>query len=68
MDGGKHKKLVWIGSSRKDLKTFPTDVRRCLGFSLYAAQAGEWPPDAKPLKHFGGAGVLEITEDHRGET
>jgi phage-related protein len=25
-------------------------------------------PDAKPLKGFGGAGVLEIVDDHRGST
>jgi phage-related protein len=26
------------------------------------------PPDAKPLKGFGGAGVLELIEDHKGST
>ena len=26
------------------------------------------PGSAKPLKGFGGAGVLEIVEDHRGDT
>src|ERR1700730_19184028 len=26
------------------------------------------PPDAKPLRGFGGAGVLELIEDHRGDT
>jgi phage-related protein len=25
-------------------------------------------PDAKPLRGFGGAGVLEIVDDHRGST
>ena len=31
-------------------------------------QIGETPPDTKPLKGFGGAGVLEMVEDHRGDT
>ena len=62
------KKLVWIGSSRKDLKILPAIVRRTFGIALYAAQQGERPPDAKPLKGFGGAGVLEIIEDYKGDT
>ena len=68
MDDLEPKELIWIGSSRKDLKDFPLAVRRAFGIALYAAQIGEWPPDAKPLKGFGGTGVLEIIEDHRGDT
>ena len=33
----------------------------------YATQLGETPPEAKPLKGFGGAGVLELVEDYRGD-
>jgi phage-related protein len=62
------KQLVWIGSSRRDLREFPPAVRRTLGVALFAVQLGETPPDAKPLKGFGGAGVLELIEDHRGDT
>lgn len=32
------------------------------------AQIGEKHPDAKPLKGFKGAGVLEVVEDHSGDT
>lgn len=32
------------------------------------AQLGEKAANAKPLKGFGGAGVLEVVEDHRGDT
>jgi len=32
------------------------------------AQRGEKHPDAKPLKGFGGAGVLEVIEDYDGDT
>jgi phage-related protein len=59
---------VWVGPSRKELKAFPRPVQRAVGLALYAAQLGETPPDAKPLKGFGGAGVLELLEDHRGDT
>lgn len=32
------------------------------------AQRGEKHPDAKPLKGFGGAGVLEVVENYDGDT
>jgi phage-related protein len=62
----KPKPLVWIGSARKDLKTFPEEVQDLFGYALYLAQMGGKHPDAKPLKGFGGAGVLEIVDDHQG--
>ena len=39
-----------------------------MGFALYQAQLGGKHADAKPLRGFGGAGVLEIVEDHSGDT
>ncbi len=39
-----------------------------MGFAPYQAQVGGVPDSAKPLKGFGGAGVLEIVEDHHGDT
>lgn len=68
MDSAEPKELVWIGSSRKDMRDFPLPVRRAFGLSLFAVQQGEHPPDAKPLKGFGSAGILEIIEDHKGAT
>ena len=50
------------------MQVLPLTVRRTFGYALYAAQLGERPPDAKPLKGFGGAGVLEVMEDYRGDT
>ena len=32
------KQLVWIGSSRDDLKKFPDEVQDVAGFGLYKAQ------------------------------
>ncbi len=58
------KPLVWVGSSRKDLRGFPQSVRRTFGVALFAVQLGETPPEAKVLKGFGGASVLELIEDH----
>jgi phage-related protein len=58
----------WIGSSREDLREFPAEARRDIGFALSFAQNGRKHPSAKPLKGFKGAGVLEILEDHRGDT
>jgi phage-related protein len=60
--------LVWIGSTRKDVRGFPHAVRRDIGYALYAAQDGEIDPSAKPLGGFGGASVLEIVARHRGDT
>ena len=62
------KPVQWIGSSREDLKSFPKEARRDIGFALEAAQAGEKHPSAKPLKGFGGAGVLEIVENFHSDT
>ncbi len=39
-----------------------------MGFALYQAQVGGMPASTKPLKGFGGAGVLELVEDYRGDT
>ena len=60
--------IVWIGSALKDLKALPRPVQRAVGVALYAAQLGETPPDSKVLKGFGGSGVLELIEGHRGDT
>jgi phage-related protein len=60
------KRLGWIASSRRDMRSMPPAVKRVFGLALFAVQCGETPPIAKPLKGFGGAGVLELVEDHRG--
>lgn len=62
------KPVVWIGSTRADLASFPEDVKDAVGYALYIAQRGEKHHDAKPLRGFGGAGILEIVEDHAGDT
>ena len=58
------KPVVWVGSARVDLTAFPDEVKDSIGFALFAAQQGGKHRDAKPLRGFSGAGVLEIVEDH----
>jgi len=43
-------------------------VQDKVGRALLDAQFGGTPHNAKVLRGFGGAGVLEIVEDHRGDT
>src|SRR5262245_48276818 len=67
-NGRKPKPLFWMGPSKKDLKEFPRPVQKTCGFALRHAQEGSKHPDAKPLKGFKGAGILEVVEDHDGST
>jgi phage-related protein len=62
------KPLHWVGSSKKDLLAMPSDVVDVFGFALHLAQSGKKHEQAKPLKGFGGASVLEVVEDHMGDT
>jgi len=60
------KPLEWIGSSKKDLKALPDEVMDVFGYALFLAQTGGKHDQAKPLRGFGSAGVLEVVEDFRG--
>ncbi len=62
------KPVRWVGSSRDDLRAFPDEVRNRVGGALWEAQLGRKAPYAKPLKGFGGAGVLEVVDDFDGAT
>ena len=46
---------------------FPEEARTHLGAALGTAQFGGKHPDAKPWKGEG-PGVMEVVEDHRGDT
>lgn len=63
---GMPKPVRWIGTSLRDLRSFPREVRIDIGHALFAAQEGKTDPAAKPLKGFGGASVLEIVASHHG--
>jgi phage-related protein len=62
------KPVIWMGSSRRHLSAFSDEVQSHLGYALYVAQHGGKHQDAKLLKGFKGAGVVEVVSDHRGNT
>ena len=61
------RELVWIRSSKKDLKAFPTRVQDVMGYALFLAQTGSKHRAAKPFKWVG-SGVLEVVDDYDGDT
>ena len=62
------KPLHWVGSSKKDLLALPQEVVDVFGYALYLAQIGKKHQQARPLKGFGSASVLEVVEDWQGDT
>lgn len=63
-----HDSLVWVGRALNELLELPEAVKRRMGYALRFAQAGEKHENAKPLRGFKGAGVLEVVEDYDGDT
>ncbi|TAH14095.1 MAG: hypothetical protein EAZ11_00190 [Curvibacter sp.] len=61
------KPLHWVGSAKKDLLALPDEVINDFGYALGAVQLGATPAQAKPWKGEG-PGVLELVENHRGDT
>ena len=61
------KPLRWVASRKKDLMAMPEAVQDTFGYALHLAQVGQKHPDAKPMKGFGGAGVVEVVEDFQGD-
>ncbi len=54
------REVRWEGPSLSDLRTFPEDVQKAVGYAVYFAQEGLTHQDDRPLKGFKGAGVLEV--------
>lgn len=50
---------MWLGDSRENLRDFPGDPRREVGYQLERVQAGMEPADWKPMPSVG-LGVREI--------
>lgn len=67
MDDRARKVVRWVGTSLADVRRFPRPVRRDLGYCLDAAQLGEMDPNAKPLKGFRGARVVEIRSSYQSD-
>jgi phage-related protein len=60
------KPLLWLGSSRSDVRAFPQDARIVAGFQLRRVQQGLEPNDWKPMPTVG-PGVREIRIHIEGE-
>jgi phage-related protein len=54
--------LYVVGSARDELRELPGDVKDVFGYALFLAQLGEMHSRSKPLRGFGGASVIEITD------
>ena len=59
--------LVWMGDSRKNIREFPEDVQKSVGYALQLVQAGETPMEAKAFKGVG-SGVYEIVKRYDTDT
>jgi phage-related protein len=59
------KSVLWIGSSKKNLKEMPEGVQSEMGHSLREIQKGKDPGNSKPLKHLGVSKISEIVVDDR---
>lgn len=46
----------------------PEEMQDAFGYALHQAQAGKKSDQAKPLKGFGSAGILEVVEDWHSDT
>ena len=53
------KPVIWIGSSRENLREFPPEARRKAGFELQAVQRQQDPSDFKPIPSIG-PGTYEL--------
>ena len=51
--------VTWLGDSRRQVRSFPPEVRKSIGVALYDAQKGDKAPTAKPFKGIA-SGVFEI--------
>ena len=57
-----------MGPAQDEVRALPEAARKLVGFALFRAQEGKMHPNAKPLKGFGGAGVLEVVADSDSDT
>jgi phage-related protein len=53
------KPVVWVGSALDDLRSFPPEARRVVGYQIRRVQSGLTPSDSKPVPSVG-VSVFEI--------
>lgn len=61
------KRLIWIGSSKEDLRAMPVTLQKEFGVALDLVQQGLTPDGAKLLKGRQ-KGAVQLSEDYRGDT
>jgi phage-related protein len=59
--------ILWIASSKKDLRKMPIEVQKEMGHALRELQKGKDPGNSKPLKHLHEP-ISEIMVDESEET
>ena len=59
--------LLWVASSKRDYREFPSRVQDRFGFELYLVQTGQHPSSAKLLRGLG-SGTVELVEDFDSDT
>jgi phage-related protein len=60
--------LLFVGSSRKDLRECPDDVKDVFGSALLDAQYGDHPTGARPFGEGLPRQVMKLTDDFDGDT
>jgi phage-related protein len=68
MSDGALNPVRWLGSSLKDLRSFPPEVRSSVGQAIYTARRSLKDPAAKPMKGFEASTVMEIVAFFHGDT
>jgi len=59
------KTVRWVGSSQKDVRAMPVNVKKEIGHALRELQKMRDPGNVKPLRHLGESGISEIVVDER---
>ena len=62
------KPVLWVGSSKKDMRAMPEEVQSEFGHSLREVQKGKDPGNTKPLRNLPESGISEIKLDDRAGT
>ena len=62
------KRAEFVGSSLKDLRSLPEQVQNVFGKAILKAQWGGKSHNAKILKGYHGAGILEVVENFHTDT
>lgn len=62
------KPVLWMMSTKKDIRKLPEDVQDEIGYALHSVQNGERDGHIKPLRGKDLSGVYEIRSDYDSNT